>query len=88
MDFTYSIQSGEIRASRSAISWSVSLRKSKRWQRERIVAGILWRSVVARMKTACPGGSSRVFRRAWNAAEEIAWTSSMMKIFRRSLAGA
>ena len=75
-------------ASRSATSVSVRRRKSKRWQRERIVAGILWRSVVARMKTAWDGGSSSVLRSAWKAAEEIAWTSSMMKTFRRSRAGA
>ena len=40
------------------------------------------------MKTACAGGSSSVFRSAWNAADEIAWTSSMMKTFRRSRDGA
>lgn len=61
-----------ISASRSATSESVRRRKSKRWQRERIVAGILCRSVVARMKTACEGGSSSVFSSAWKAAAEMA----------------
>ena len=35
-----------------------------------IVAGNLWASVVAKMKTACSGGSSRVFRSALKAAFE------------------
>ena len=39
---------------------------------------ILCFSVVARMKMAWAGGSSRVFRKALNAAEESMWTSSMM----------
>jgi len=45
-----------------------------------MVAGNLWRSVVAMMKTTCEGGSSRIFKRALNAEVESMWTSSMMKI--------
>ena len=52
--------------------------KSKRWQRERIVAGSFWGSVVARMNTACFGGSSRVLSSALNAPVESMCTSSMM----------
>ena len=52
--------------------------KSNVWQRDRIVGSILCFSVVARMKMAWAGGSSRVFRKALNAAEESMWTSSMM----------
>ena len=40
--------------------------------------GILWTSVVARMKTTCGGGSSSVFSRALNASAVNMWTSSMM----------
>lgn len=42
--------------------------KSYIWQRDRIVGMILCFSVVARMKIACCGGSSSVFRKALNAA--------------------
>ena len=52
--------------------------KSYVWQRLRIVGSILCFSVVARMKMACAGGSSRVLRNALNAAEESMCTSSMM----------
>lgn len=38
---------------------------------------ILCGSVVAKMNLTCSGGSSRVFRRALNAALESMWTSSM-----------
>ena len=50
--------------------------KSKRIQRERMVAGSLCGSVVARIKTACFGGSSSVFKRALNAESESICTSS------------
>ena len=53
-------------------------RKEKRWQRERMVAGTLWSSVVARMNIRCSGGSSRIFSRALKAEIESMWTSSMM----------
>ena len=43
-----------------------------------IVAGSLWTSVVARMNTACSGGSSRVFSNALNAEAESICTSSTM----------
>ena len=35
--------------------------KSKRWQRDRMVMGIFWTSVVAKMNLTCGGGSSSVF---------------------------
>ncbi len=65
--------------------WSVSCligirRKSKRWQRDKIVCGILCTSVVAIMKITCAGGSSRVFSKALNALVESMWTSSIIKI--------
>ena len=43
-----------------------------------MVGMILCFSVVARMKIACAGGSSSVFRKALKAAAESMWTSSMM----------
>ena len=52
---------------RSTTSVSEGRRKSKRWQRDRMVAGTLCGSVVARTKTACAGGSSRVFSSALKA---------------------
>ena len=52
--------------------------KSYVWQRERIVGSILCFSVVASMKIACAGGSSRVLRKALNAADESICTSSMI----------
>ncbi len=53
-------------------------RRSKRWQRDRIVTGTLRISVVANTNLACGGGSSSVFRKALNAFSESMWTSSMM----------
>ena len=53
-------------------------RKSKRWQREPMVAGILCGSVVARTKMTCGGGSSSVFRRALKPRSVSMCTSSMM----------
>ena len=53
-------------------------RKSKCWQREMMVAGILASSVVARIKTACSGGSSSVFKSAFQAPCESMCTSSMI----------
>ena len=71
--------------SRPRISVSCAVRssggiglKSKRWQRERTVAGIFCGSVVARMNTTWAGGSSSVFRNALNAGPESMWTSSTM----------
>ena len=52
--------------------------KSKIWQRDKIVGRILCFSVVAKMNTACAGGSSSVFRSALNALAESMWTSSRM----------
>ena len=73
--------------SRSTIT-SMEMRwKSNRWQRERIVAGSRWGSVVARMNTAWAGGSSRVFRRALNAPVDSMCTSSMMYTLYRVTAG-
>ena len=53
-------------------------RNAKRWQRERMVAGTLCSSVVARMNIRCSGGSSKIFSSALNAAMESMCTSSMM----------
>jgi DNA-directed RNA polymerase subunit alpha len=53
-------------------------RKSNRWQRDRIVAGSLWGSVVANMNITCSGGSSRVLSNALKAPVESMWTSSMI----------
>ena len=52
--------------------------KSYRWQRERMVAGTFWISVVARMKMTWAGGSSSVFSNALKAAVDSMCTSSMM----------
>ncbi len=67
-------------ASCAVISGTVSARKANRWQREMIVAGILWSSVDARMNRAWGGGSSRVFRSALKASVVSMWTSSMIAI--------
>ena len=56
------------RSSTAAICSSEGRRKSKRWQRSTIVAGTLCASVVASTKTMCGGGSSSVFRKAFQAA--------------------
>ena len=61
-----------------AMSPGVMRRKSNRWQRDRMVAGTLWISVVARMKSTWDGGSSSVFSRALNAPVDSICTSSMM----------
>ena len=58
-----------------------------RWQRERMVAGTLCSSVVARINIRCAGGSSRIFSRALNAALESMCTSSTMYTRFFTLAG-
>ena len=60
------------------MSWGWMRLNAKRWQRERMVAGTLWSSVVARMKIRWAGGSSRIFSRALKAEMESMWTSSMI----------
>ena len=62
--------------------------KSKRWQREMIVSGILWGSVVARTKMTAAGGSSRVLSSALKASRVSMWTSSMMYTLKRPSMGA
>ena len=52
-----------------------------------MVSGSLWGSVVASTRTACPGGSSRVFRSALNAGSVSMWTSSMMYTLYGGLVG-
>ena len=52
--------------------------KLKRWHRERMVAGTLCSSVVARMNIRCSGGSSMVLSRALKAWVDSMWTSSMI----------
>ena len=49
-----------------------------RWHLDRMVGRILCFSVVARMKIAWAGGSSKVLRKALNACEESICTSSMI----------
>ena len=63
------------------------IRKSYCWQRERIVSGSLWYSVVAKMNFTLGGGSSSVFRSALKAPVESMWTSSMIQMRKRSRAG-
>ena len=48
------------------VLWETFL-NSKCWQRETMVAGTLWNSVVAKMKIVFGGGSSRVLSRALKA---------------------
>ncbi len=62
-------------------------RKSKRWHRDRMVAGTLCGSVVASTKTAWTGGSSRVLSRALKASGVSMWTSSTMYTFMRPSTG-
>ena len=52
--------------------------KSYRWQRDRMVAGTFWISVVARIKMTWAGGSSSVLSSALKAAVDSMCTSSMM----------
>ena len=65
-------------SSRRAMSAGWMRLKANRWHRERMVAGTLCSSVVARMKIRWAGGSSRIFSRALKAAVDSMWTSSMM----------
>ena len=52
--------------------------KSYRWQREIMVAGTLWTSVVARINLTYSGGSSMTFSNAPHALGESMCTSSMI----------
>ena len=65
-------------STRLAISSGPMRVKSYRWQRDRMVAGTFWISVVAKMKITWAGGSSSVFSSALNAAVESMCTSSMI----------
>ena len=69
---------GHAVAARPAICSSDGRWKSKRWQRSTIVAGTLCASVVASTNTTCEGGSSSVFRNAFQAAVESMCASSRM----------
>lgn len=74
MNFSFS----QIISMRST-SWSrVNRPNVNVWHRETMVSGTLSNSVVARIKNACAGGSSSVFRRALNAPLDSMCTSSMM----------
>ena len=66
------------RRSTLAICSSEGRWKSKRWQRSTIVAGTLCASVVASTNTTCGGGSSSVFRNAFQAEGESMCASSRM----------
>ena len=52
--------------------------KSKRWQRSTIVGMTLCGSVVQSTKAVLRGGSSRVFRKAFQASRVSIWASSRM----------
>ena len=69
------------------MSWGVMRLKENRWHRDRMVAGTLWSSVVARMNIRCSGGSSRIFSRALKAGVDSIWTSSTMYTRFFTLAG-
>ena len=59
-------------------------RKSKRWQRLKMVGRTRWGSVVASTNTTRGGGSSRVLSRALKAAVESMWHSSITYTFQRA----
>ena len=64
-------------ARRSTTACRLMRRKSKRWQRETMVAGMRCASVVASTKMMCGGGSSSVLSSALKAASVSMCTSSM-----------
>ncbi|MEJ1967513.1 MAG: hypothetical protein WDN03_02575 [Rhizomicrobium sp.] len=68
----------EIDASRPTSSPVSIRRRSKRWQRDRMVTGTLRISVVAKMNFTCGGGSSSVLRIALKAGLDSMCTSSRM----------
>ena len=68
----------DARRRRSRSASTVGRWKSKRWQRSTTVAGTLLASVVASTKTVLGGGSSSVFRKAFQAAVESMCASSRM----------
>ena len=80
--------SAAMKRRRSTIASMGTRRKSKRWQREVMVAGISCSSVVARMKMAWGGGSSSVFRRALKAPVVSMCTSSRRYTLRARSLGA
>ena len=61
--------------------------KANCWQRDLMVAGTLWSSVVARMNMRWSGGSSKIFSRALKAGVESMWTSSTIYTRLRTAAG-
>ena len=74
--FNFSLTTTSLSLSINALS--LILLKSKRWQRDNIVEGILWGSVVAKIKTICDGGSSSVFNNALKAPVVNICTSSII----------
>ena len=68
----------ETRRTTSAICSSEGRWKSKRWQRSTMVAITFCGSVVARTKAVLGGGSSRVFRKAFQASLVSMCASSRM----------
>ena len=64
---------------RFMISAKSTERKVKCWQREAMVFGISFASVVQRMKTTHSGGSSSVFNKALKASFVIWCASSTIK---------
>ena len=62
----------------AASTFAGTRRRSKRCVRDRIVAGTLCGSVVAKTKSTWPGGSSTVLRKAFQACGESMWHSSTM----------
>ena len=62
----------------STMALAAIVRNSNTCERDRMVSGILWSSVVAIMKTTCAGGSSIDFSSALNEDADSWCTSSMM----------
>gem|GEM_PF-1525177 len=77
----------QIILSRFPISFLSIFLKLKTWQREMMVSGTFWISVVASMKQTLSLGSSMVFKSALNAHLLSMWTSSMTYIFFFKFAG-
>ena len=72
---------------KSCISSILILRKSNLWHLDKIVTGIFFTSVVAKINLRWAGGSSKVFNRALKACFDNMWTSSMINTLYFALAG-
>ncbi len=79
--------SPDTQSNRCAMASRPMRKKSKRWQRDKMVAGTLWISVVAKIKITWEGGSSSIFSKALNACIDNMCTSSMMYTLYRQRPG-